>query len=43
MDWNLDNKLATSRDDDLSQILFKLLYPISFTGNALARQVSTMG
>jgi len=40
MDWNLNNVLATGRDDDLSQTLFKLRYPTSFTGNALGRQVA---
>jgi hypothetical protein len=43
MDWNLNNILARGREDDLSQTLFKLRYPISLTGNALARQVSPLG
>jgi hypothetical protein len=43
IDWNLNNILARGREDDLSQTLFKLRYPIALTGNALARQVSPLG
>ena len=42
MDWNLNTILAKVREDDLSQTLFQLRYPTSFTGNALARQVSPL-
>jgi hypothetical protein len=43
MDWNLNTILATGREDALFETLFTLRYPTSFTGNALARQVSPLG